>query len=119
MPSPSWRKAPTMSDSIPAPPPCSVCEGRWLHGLTHQHRTDCPRYHHETATLAADYQRVSGIRETTTTEREIIDEHRYAEPGDGDRFLIQFVHSGGWASRTVLHGTGPTDNERAPRAAEA
>lgn len=108
-----------MDDSIPTPPPCSICRGRWLHGLTHQHRTDCPRHAAETATIAADHEQVFGVREPTTTEQETINEHGYDNPRDSsDRFLVRFAHRG-WHERTVLHGTGPTDNERAPRAAEA
>lgn len=91
-----------MTTETPPPPPCSVCAGKWLHGLTHRHAVTCPRYDGDTATIHADHRRRLGVRPATETELEIIGEHGYEAPPKGGDYRIRFRHAGGLHTRTVL-----------------
>ena len=93
-------------------PSCPACNGVGIYGLTHQHRTTCPRYLAETATIAADHQRGAGIRDTTDTELHTIREQDYEQPESNYDFFVRFEHSGGFHHREPL--IGPSDAE--PRA---
>lgn len=105
-----------MAEDTTTPGPCSACGGQWIADLKYQHRTSCRRYNPETATTAADHERVSGLRDATPTESELINEQQYQQPVHaGDRYLISFVHTGGLHRRDVRIGTGAGDHEPAHR----
>lgn len=79
---------------------CALCRGRYLYGLTWQHRTDCPRYEADSATAAADHERRSGIRDMTPTEAALIGDV-YEAPPEGWTLAVEFSHSGIHRRRVV------------------
>lgn len=89
--------------------PCPACGGDPLPGaLAYRHRTSCRIYAADSATIAADHERRSGVRPPTNAEREILRHERYVEP-EGDLVLgIRFNHRTGVHRRrpVLVDGTG-------------
>lgn len=83
--------------------PCPACGGMPLptSALLYQHRTHCRIYAADTATIAADHERRSGIRPPTNAEREMIRHEGYSEPGGDLVLAIRFNH------RTGVHRRRP------------
>ena len=99
--------------------PCPVCGGMPLptSALLYQHRTHCRIYAADTATINADHERRSGVREPTNAERELIHHETYLAPdADHLRLGIKFNHRTGIHRRTVVyidaHGRAVADAER-------
>lgn len=79
---------------------CALCGGRYLYGLTWQHRTACARYEADSATAAADHERRSGIRAMTDTEAALIGD-AFEDPPEGWNYGVRFSHSGIHSRRVV------------------
>ena len=98
--------------------PCPACGGVPLptSALLYQHRTSCRIYAADTATIAADHERRSGVRPPTNAEREMARHEGYVEP-EGDLTLaIRFNHRTGIHRRRVVyvdaHGREVADAEQ-------
>ena len=88
--------------------PCPACGGDPLPGaLAYRHRTSCRIYAADSATIAADHERRSGVRPPTNAEREILRHERYVAE-DGLDLAIRFSHGGGVHRRrpVLVDGTG-------------
>lgn len=89
--------------------PCPACGGEPLPGaLAYRHRPSCRIYAADTATIAADHERRSGVRLPTNAEREILRHEQYVEPGDDLVLGIRFSHGGGVHRRrpVLVDGSG-------------
>lgn len=82
-------------------PPCPRCEGQHLYALTFAHDVRCDLYSLDSATAAADHDRVRGVRPMTTTER-ILTDDQYDEPGEGLDLAVAFTHTGIHQRRVVV-----------------
>lgn len=111
------QKEKTMPESLPepdlGPPPCSLCGGKHLHDLLHQHRVDCSRYAAELSPREADFRDSwrRSVRAATPTELEVIAEHGYESPGEGEGYKI-LVENTPLYVRRVLISSGLKGNLR-------
>ena len=98
--------------------PCPACGGVPLptSALLYQHQTSCRIYAADTATIAADHERRSGVRPPTNAEREMARHEGYVAPGDGLALGIRFNHRTGIHRRRVVyvdaHGREVADAEQ-------
>lgn len=88
--------------------PCPACGGDPLPDpLAYQHGTSCRIYAADTATIAADHERRSGVRAPTNAEREILRHEAYVEPTEEDLILaIRYNHRTGIHRRRPVHIDG-------------
>lgn len=81
--------------------PCPACAGRHLYGLSFAHAARCDLYALDSATAAADHDRVRGVRPLTSTERKLIHD-QYDQPAEGLDLAVAFTHTGIHDRRVVV-----------------